>query len=76
MTNKLILTVYFEDDHEVVSEHPNMVAAKKYLERFALTHGWFWNHHCSDARSWVGRFNLRNSTVPQATYTITKEASS
>jgi hypothetical protein len=67
----LTITVRLADD-EIVSQHENMPAAVRYLEKFADRRGWFYSRHRVDARNWAGAFNLRNSADHLATYTITK----
>lgn len=75
-TKTLTTTITVDATGEtLVAEHDNMVAAHRYLDRVAVTRGWFWSKHKVAANQWEGRFvqaHPRNLGDRTATFAIAK----
>ena len=61
-------------DQELVSEHENMPAAVRHLDRLAARRGWLYSRRRIDARHWEGRlYRAQNDPNHVASYNIEKE---
>lgn len=72
MALTLTVTIAANGD-AVTTEHLNMPAVHRHLERFAANRGWFWSKHKVAANQWAGRLTPAGTSNDQmATFTLTK----